>query len=305
MLHPLYALRVNGHEAEYNVHWALNAVQEFLQSLPDGEDEYFEAVRRMCSYLYERALEGSGKRYFLDKTPRYYLIIPELYRTFPQAKYIILFRNPLAVLGSILNTWVRENWCRLSRFRYDLVEAPRLLLEGARLLGGQGLIVHYERLVNDPEGEIHRICDMLGVEFVPEMIEYGRHDLPHWHFGDQQEVYRNARPDPQNVDRWVQGLADPQVWRLTSEYLGLLGREIVEQMGYSYSELQQILDTHRPNRFCLRLTLPLDGLLSRPEEYRGGTYSIRRWARSLRRRGVRGTVVTVARRVAYALSNPK
>ena len=70
MLHPLYALRPEGYEAEYNADWAQSAVRDFLQALPGGEDEYLEGVRRMYTYLYERAFAGSGKRYFLDKTPR-------------------------------------------------------------------------------------------------------------------------------------------------------------------------------------------------------------------------------------------
>jgi len=63
----------------------------------------------MGGTLYNRALEVAGKRFFLDKTPRYYFIIPELKNVFPEAKFIILLRNPLAVLSSILNTWFQNN----------------------------------------------------------------------------------------------------------------------------------------------------------------------------------------------------
>ena len=40
--------------------------------------------------------------YFLDKTPRYYLIIDDIVRIFPKAKFIFLFRNPLSQLTSKL-----------------------------------------------------------------------------------------------------------------------------------------------------------------------------------------------------------
>ena len=85
-------------------------MQGFLQTLPRDQDEYFEGARWMYNYLYEGALPGTGKGYFLDKTPRYYLVIPELYCTFPKAHYIFLLRNPVAVLCSILETREKKDW---------------------------------------------------------------------------------------------------------------------------------------------------------------------------------------------------
>lgn len=306
MLHPLYALRAEGHEAEYSARNAHRALQEFLGTIPRGEDEYIEGVRRMCAHIYGRALAGSNKRWFLDKTPRYYLIIPDLLRTFPQARYIILLRNPLSMLGSTLSTWIKGQWSSLYSFRNDLIEAPRLLLEGvAQLERERSLVVHYEQLVTNPEDEMRRICRMLGEEFSPAMIEYNRHDLPHWRFGDQESVYQHTRPVAGNAQKWREALGDPQVWRLTSDYLHRLGREVVEQMGYDYDELQQELDEQRPHRSRLWLTLPLAWYLEEQMEKR------RRWERgmarlthSLRRRGVKGTAAATARKAGLAVSRP-
>ena len=130
MLHPLYALRPEGYEVEYNAEWARNAVQGFVDELPDGKEAYFNGLRRMYSYLYNCAATSSGKRYFLDKTPRYYFIISELYKTFPEARFIILLRNPLAVLCSIINTWTQDDWFKLYLYKQDLLEAPARLIEG-------------------------------------------------------------------------------------------------------------------------------------------------------------------------------
>lgn len=306
MLHPHYALRSDGYRAEYNEELARKAMEAFLQVIPKGEDEYIKGVRRMYSYLYESALAGSGKRYFLDKTPRYYLIIPELFRTFPKARYIILFRNPLAVLCSVLKTWVKEDWFSLSGAKNDLIRAPRLLLGGLGLLGKGVVVIHYEPLVENPGGEVKRICDLLGLDFVPEMIEYGRLNLPHWSLGDAEGIYQHAQPATENIQKWVKMLADPQVWRLANDYLELLGNEIVEEIGYPYQELRQLLEMHRPRRVSPRLTFPLAWLLNEPVK------GPKRWMCGvstlmmlLRTRGVRGTAVAVMRGVAYALSSPE
>ena len=305
MLHPLYTLRPEGYKAEYGERLAWRAVQGFLQAMPRGEAEYIEGVRRMHTYLYECALASSGKRCFLDKTPRYYFIIPELYRAFPKAHYIILLRNPLAVLCSVLKTWGKEDWFSLYGYKSDLIRAPRLLLEGAELLGRRGVIVRYEQLVTDPEGQVRRMCDMLGVDFVRVMVEYGRHDLPDWSFGDVEGIYEHVRPALENAQKWVQMLRDPEVWRLANDYLHLLGRETIEQMGYPYEELRQVLETHRSHWISPWPTFPLAWFLR--ESVKGRKrwmHSVSVLMMSLRWRGVWGTLVVAVRGVANALSGP-
>jgi hypothetical protein len=304
MLHPLYALRSQGYEAEYSAETARRAVHEFIGTLPGGEDEYIEGVRRMCAHIYGRALESSGKRYFLDKTPRYYFVTPELLRTFPEAHFIILLRNPLSVLGSVLNTWIKGQWSALYSFKNDLIRAPGLLVEGTKLLGQRGVVVHYEELVKSPEDEMRRICVLLGAEFMPSMVEYNQQNLPHWGFGDQKSVYQHTRPSAQIADKWIERLKDPQVWRLTNDYLESLGRETVEEMGYAYDELRQIVEKHGPGRARLWPTLPLSWFLEEPVEGRP------RWQRglaralhSVRRRGVKGTAAATARQVSLAVSS--
>ena len=48
--------------------------------------------------------------YFLDKTPPYAHFLPELAQTFPEAKFIALWRNPLAVVASIVETFCDGRW---------------------------------------------------------------------------------------------------------------------------------------------------------------------------------------------------
>ena len=305
MLYPLYALRSQGYEAEYSAPTARPAVHEFLSTLPNGEEEYLEGVRRMCTYLYGRALEASGKRYFLDKTPRYYLIIPELLRAFPEAHFIILLRNPLSMLSSILDTWIKQQWSWVYYFKSDLVRAPRLLLEGTGLLGERGLVIHYEHLVTDPENEMRRVCAMLGEDFTPEMVEYNRRNLPHWQYGDQEDVYRHTRPVALYAQKWVEAIRDPQVWRLASDYLQWLGRETVEQMGYAYDELEQTLAANKPHRARLWLTFPLAWYLEEQmEKRRKWERGVARLTHALRRGGVKGgAAATTSQKASLAASS--
>lgn len=285
LLHPVYAMRAAGYEAEYDAHLGRQALQGFLRTLPRGEEAYVEGLRKMCGHLYGRALAESGKSRFLDKTPRYYYILPELFRVFPQARFIILFRNPLAVLCSILGAWVKENWFALSWHKDDLLRAPHLLLEGLALLGERCVVARFEELVRNPEGELREICKGLRVDFEPAMIEYGRTPLPRWPFGDQETLYRYAHPVSQLAENWLGTLEEPQCWRLASDYLRWLGRATLERMGYPYEEVKQRLESRQPGPMARRGTLSLAWLLKKPEAARNSwEHALMRLARFFCRR---------------------
>lgn len=306
MLHPLYALRSTGNTAEYNARLAASALQDFIRELPNGEDDYLDSVRLMCGHLYARALASSGKTFFLDKTPRYYFIIGELHRLFPHSNPIILLRNPLAVLCSILSTWVKGNWPLLRQYRHDLVLGPRLLLDGIQRLGEDAIVVCYEQVVGSPEQEVERLCGRIGIDFLPEMVEYGRQNLPRWRLGDPSAVYRQSRPDVHNADKWIAMMEDPQVWRLANDYLRLLGPNTIDQMGYSYSELEQLVEGYRPAWRRSRLTIPLSWLIGNPVEDRNDWSShLMPALGSFRQRGVFGTAMAGGRRLVNALPNTR
>lgn len=282
MLHPFYALRQNGISAEYSHLLYQSGLREFLASIsPDNpETAYYEGVRRMYGYLYKQALFRTGKKLFLDKTPRYHLIIPELRCTFPNAKFIILIRNPLAVLSSMIRTWTEGNWFWFSDKgkRLDLLSAPKSLVQGIRLLGDSCVTVRYEELITSPEDILKKITTFLDIDFSSHIINYGRQDLPRWKFGDQNGVYVHEAPNSENAQEWSSHIDGPQTWRLMNEYLHALGRDLVEEMGYSFDEFQQVLLDHRPQK-QLHFTVSLSFLLKCDTER---TFAERNLARFLR-----------------------
>ena len=246
MLPPTYALRSGITTAEYGAEIGAQALKDFLNILPKGEDTYFTGMRKMYGYLYESALQGTGKKFFLDKTPRYYNIIPELKKTFPNAYYIILLRNPLAVLYSIIHTWTKEKWFNIYNYKNDLLAAPYFLLEGIKLLGQDCHIVHYENMLSSPEQEFNSICTYLNISYSKQLLTY-EETSRRWALGDQDKIYRSSRPDTEHLNRWVSDLRNPQIWRLLYDYLEYLGSETISDLGYSFEELSSILNAHKPS----------------------------------------------------------
>jgi hypothetical protein len=298
MLHPFYALRPDQCVTNYDAKLAYEGTSDFLQNFQEKEEVYFEGVRKMYSYLYDCALQQAGKYYFLDKTPRYYNIIPELYCTFPKAKFIILLRNPLAVLCSIINTWIKDNWLLLSQCKNDLLVAPNLLLNGIKLLDKQCLVLKYENLLIDSDSEVERLCNWLNIDLHSEMINYGLGADSQWKLGDQNAIYQKAKPDPNHLDKWVLSLESPQIWRLANEYLKFLGQETLENMGYSYHQLQDTLNSHSHSSFNLISTFSLELLLKDRDDYKKIEYEyyLLKLIESLKIRGIGGTISYVKSR---------
>jgi hypothetical protein len=237
MLHPIYALRATGHSADYDAALAYQALAEFLDTFHDGRRVYFEAIRKMALHLYDKACEEARKSYFLDKTPRYALIIRELIEIFPEAHYIFLLRNPLAVLASILDTWVRGNWPHMYQHHDDLVQAPRHMVSAIHQLGSQAVRVQYEDLVIDPVRQVRCVCEHLGLEFDRSMLEYGARPAPPGRFGDPAGIKRHSRPSTESLDRWLSMGEWRQTRHLAQEYLRILSPGVLHELGYDADEL--------------------------------------------------------------------
>src|SRR5262249_5689095 len=69
------------------------AIHEFVADLPRREADYLDALRAYTDTMYERIMANApGKRFFLDKTPAYALVLPFLTHLYPRARYVVLTR---------------------------------------------------------------------------------------------------------------------------------------------------------------------------------------------------------------------
>jgi len=248
MLNFVYMFRSKGLEAEYNAKYAYLAFEDFLKRIPNGQESYFEAIRRAAYFLYSKTIESSAKQYFLDKTPRYYFILPELYRFFPGAKFIILIRNPLAVFSSILETNLRGNWAKLFELadrKHDILTAPRLIMKAIQQQKKNTAIVKYEEIVANPRRAIGALCDKLHLPFDVKIIEYGgKLKFTDTTFIDPKSIYKHSKPVKNYSNEWINRLDTAQKVYIARNYLKFLGEEVINGLGYSYKELKDLLDNN-------------------------------------------------------------
>jgi len=265
MLPAASVLRPGTVTADYDTDLASRALDSFLGNLPEGRATYVEGLRRMYNHLYGQALSVQRGRVFLDKTPRYYLIISQLVEIFPRSKIILLLRNPLAVLVSMVHSRRGVMPGSLEDGRLDLLSAPRILDDATRQASGQFSVVRYEELLSNPKVALQSLCKSLLLDFQDQMLQYGAEEQRRWDLGDQTKVYENNSVDQANLNKWVDSLHDPAMWRLCNDYLTQLGEELYSSLGYNWDDAQAIMMKHRPGFIRRRLTLSLDHCLERPD----------------------------------------
>ncbi len=128
--------------------------------------------------LLHRELVRSGKKYVVSKTPSDVFIWRRIVECWPDARFIFLLRHPLAIARSRQEAWRREpsedNVTKVLRFMNGLEKARQNL---------DGLTVRYEELTTEPEQVTRQVCAFLGVEWEPDMLDYGRVDHGKYHPG--------------------------------------------------------------------------------------------------------------------------
>jgi hypothetical protein len=209
----------NVDKAAYDHINAAEAMKAFIEDLPNGEQDYLNALRCYTDTLYGRMLQTSKRSFFLDKTPANALVLPFLRRLYPDAKYVVLTRHPLAIFSSYANSFFNGNWRQAHDFnpileRYVPAIASFLSTRPVPLLQ-----VTYEELVADPEPQLERIFAFIGLEHEPEAVEYGTAGPVKKGMGDPINVDRQSRPVAESIDKWAIELANDADKRTLAEQM--------------------------------------------------------------------------------------
>jgi hypothetical protein len=203
LLTPLAHLGVPHHveKAAYDPFVTAEAIRGLVARI--GDDTWYRALRALSDVVYGDLAERSGKRLLVDKTPAYSLIWPFLVRLYPEATFVVITRHPGAVFSSYADSFFEGDWEVAHRHNPILeryIPALAGLLRSSQV--ERRIHVQYEHLVRDPHTTLQHICTVAGVEFFPDMVEYGRIPVAEG-AGDPVTVDRASRPVDGGVDAWA------------------------------------------------------------------------------------------------------
>lgn len=119
--------------------------------------------------------------YFTDKSLMNFQYTGLIRMMFPEAKVVHMRRHPLAVALGLY----RQQFARAIDYSFDLEEIVRHYRAYAKLMAHWRAVVpeaftevFYEALVGDPERELRRVFDYLGLDFEPASLDFHHLERP-------------------------------------------------------------------------------------------------------------------------------
>jgi hypothetical protein len=171
--------------------------------------------------MLHRELAASGKDVLVYKNPRDVFIVEDLVRCWPDARFIFLLRHPLSVARSRQELRPQDseqvNLGQVLKYGNAVEQARRSL---------EGLTVRYEELTADPEATLQAVCSFIGVEWEPQMLDYGQfeHGGYKYGLGDRKGKIKSGRihepaplPSPEETPEPLRPLAE--AWGYTGQML--------------------------------------------------------------------------------------
>lgn len=174
---------------------------------------------------------GNRKPRWGEKTPYYALLAEHIADLFPGARFIHLYRDPRDVAASYLEQYWVQGGTAL-RVANHLRYVFRRLEEAAKHIGPQRFCsVKYEDLVDHPERELRRLCDFLGEDYDPAMLQFAkREDAGYLEVEEGWKGMTRQELTKDRVGRYRSRLTPRQVWTVERR----LG-SILPQLGYEHT----------------------------------------------------------------------
>jgi Sulfotransferase family len=205
--------------------------QEFERLLHDSD--------RSRRALFDAAMRAfaQGRPVAGDKTPEHIDAVPTLLSWFPEARVVHTFRDPRAIYVSLRRKERADTVSRVGRMArlagplFEIYASTSLALRWrsmarrhrryAAAYPGRYTLQRFEDLLADPAAAVKRLCEFIGIEFDPGMLEQVVHNSSY------APKKSGAGIDQSTAERWREHLP-----KATERWLSLLcGRELAN-FGY-------------------------------------------------------------------------
>lgn len=171
-----------------------------------------EDARAVFDDLAERYVQRLGRHNvacFGDKTPHHLPHLPRILAAYPDARIILAYRDGRDVALSLSKVpWGPPSvyaafsiWLKMCRWHRWALAQKNLNL----------LCIRYEDLVGNPEKELRRVTDFLGVDYVPQIAEGegNREGVPEWEYAWKAKAFEKL--DAYRVAVWKKEMSMAQI----------------------------------------------------------------------------------------------
>ncbi|HEX7369086.1 MAG TPA: sulfotransferase [Rhodanobacteraceae bacterium] len=132
-------------------------------------------------YLANTQWRAQGRRFFVDKLPRNWLLVPMIHEAIPGAKILHMTREPIAVAFSNYRSYFGSDY----PYCYDedalakhYLGYRRTMHDWHALRPGAILDVPYRSLVAEPGVALRRVFEFCGLDWQPDCVDLTRNQRP-------------------------------------------------------------------------------------------------------------------------------
>jgi hypothetical protein len=210
-------------------------------SIPDLPRDV-SSMREASEHVWERYAPEQPIRGC--KSPNYFDCLPRLAEEFPNAKFIVIWRDPADVCRSVVRARTDSFFAKRGMVQRALLGC-RDLKAGYDTLTAKGVPVHgvqYEELVVNPDHIMQGVCRFVGVDFDPRMVSLKD--------ADRSAIYDASHHEKVNsekirADKKKKEVLPEAVRRKVARYTAYWKQE----SGGSWPRFPQKADSHPPTFF--------------------------------------------------------
>jgi hypothetical protein len=183
---------------------------------------------------HELYLRQHHKEVWGQKTPRFVRFGDLLKKNYPQAKFVVVLRDPRAAVSSLIRSNVHHSNALFAarRWQRDMGDGVKLKQD----YPGDVCLLRYEDLICTPEESLRQVCTFLEIEFEPEMLEYHKTGTTEYS-GYYAQIHEklNEAPDKSRIDAWRKHMTPPQIAVVES-----ICGDLMESLGYPRESAQPV-----------------------------------------------------------------
>ena len=215
-------------KATYDHRLAMDAFRNYQQKV---DVNFYDEVKSLAIKMYEPLFDDYD--FVIDKTPRYWEILDSLATIFPESKIIVLKRNPLDVVESMIQTWNITTIEGLNYFRNDILNAPKqidMFIEKNH--NNQNVIpLFYDDLINNKKETIESIYKRLGINFTNQVFDTSSNMKFKGKYGDpyQNKTKKEIKPLDNLFLDFING------------YANYLGKDYLINNDFNYTAIKPTL----------------------------------------------------------------
>lgn len=230
----LYSITQPGSPIPHNFGLSRSEITRYLT-------ERRPSLAAVLGSLTEQDMLRAAKRRWVEKTPEHLLHLEEIRQNFPDAYIVRIVRDPRDIALSWQKTWKQRSFLEvLARLRqYD--EASHAFF----MADPRCFTLRYEDLVTEPAEELRRLCDFIGEDFEPAMLNTRESIKRINSIGEPWKEKAGTSIDPTRARAWRRHLHPADNMRaqaVVGDWLNAYGYEAEEEFS-AYAEVRPAISS--------------------------------------------------------------